>query len=289
MIGAYQKSQYACAVWDVIKLYQDDPCGQYILLLQERNFYRHYAERVRIKPDSQLWRVWFGGQLNLGLFIAPVHLPDGSWRIDHSEVRRAPYQYWTIGHILSVGGFINPVTNSMLPIKSYQDIEDFYNHLVLSLSNSVHEREICKRYIEYLKCSQDVNSEPFLIPEFQYEGLGNKFGYRMDFTILNPYTFEFVCFELSPSSLHFNIAGMKNKAQAQINAEITKMWSYECQKRNEYLAKYNLSAYTFSNAELADYDACFHVIASCLSKRNFQEPSMQDIIVCIKQIKMCRG
>ena len=266
------------AVWEIAQLYRDDLCREYILLCQERNFYRHYIERIRMKPECQLWRVWFGGALPLGLFIAPAQLPDGTWRIDHSEIRRANYDYWTTGHILAVGGFINPQNNMMWPIKTYGDIEVFYQHIVASLSNSQYEQAICERYIEYLKQSADVNAEPFLIPEFHYEGPGKKCKYRMDFTILNPYTFEFTCFELSPSSSHFYLKREDCRTQQEFNADFAKMWKREFDKRNDYLAQYNMSCYTFTDEQLQDPDACFSVIANYLGRRAQVSPSMQDVL-----------
>lgn len=286
MIERINASGYGAAVYDIAKLYKDDLCRLYILKFQERNFYREYYNRIRQKPDSQLWRIWFGNQLVLGLFIAPEQLPDGSWRIDHSEVRRAPYNYWTIGHILHVGGFVNPANNRLYPMRSYQDIEIFYLHIVTTLSNSQYEQAICQRYIQYLKQSTDVLSEPFLIPEFHYEGPEKRCRYRMDFTVLNPYTFDFVCFELSPSSTHFKLKREDFKTQAEFNIKIAERWKYEFDKRNAYLSQYNLSCYTFTDEQLQDPDCCFSIIASCLSKRATSAPSMDDVLSYLNTLEL---
>lgn len=287
MSDTYRKSMYDCAVWDVLKLYKDDVCREYILLFQERNFYRHYMERIRTKPENQFWEIWFGGNLNLGLFIAPARLPDGRWRIDHSEIRKVSYQYWTIGHILSVGGVINPMNNyDMYPMRNLADIEIFYQNIITSLSNSQYEREICQRYVSYLKQSSDFMNEPFLIPEFHYEGAGKRCKYRMDFTVLNPHTFEFVSFELSPSSSHFHIDKTKYKTQKELNTDISTIWKYEFDKRNRYLSKFGMSCYTFTDEQLQNPDECFNVIATYLRRRGTNIPSYDDVVNYIHSINI---
>lgn len=192
----FENSHNECAVWDIMKLYQDDLCRSYILLFQERNFYRHYYERIRKKPESALWKIWFGNQLCYGPFIAPIQLPDNTWRIDHSEIRRAKYKYWTISHIFAVRGLINAENNMDDKISNLDDLEQFYIHLVQSLSNFQYEKGICEKYIAYLKSSSNIMEEPFLIPEFHYEGPTRKCRYRLDFMVLNPYTFQYTGFEL---------------------------------------------------------------------------------------------
>ena len=39
---------------NVVRLYRNDIIRQYILLFQERNYYRWYKERIRCKPDDSL-------------------------------------------------------------------------------------------------------------------------------------------------------------------------------------------------------------------------------------------
>lgn len=262
----------------IVELFKDDLCREYILLFLERNFYRHYNERIRVKPESELWKVWFGNQLCFGLWIAPQQLPNGVWRIDHSEIRRAKYNYWTVGHILSVGGFINPDRNDMYPIRSVDDLSVFYEHIICGLSNSEYEKAICDRYIDYLRNSSNVNEEPFLIPEFHYEGFRNKCKYRLDFTILNPHTFEFTGFELSPSSTHMHLEKTKEKTQKALNDELSDLWAKECKKRNEYYEKFNISCITFTDDDLKNIDNCFRVVADYLQKRNTTLPTIGEVL-----------
>lgn len=284
MQKTYEKSKHECAVWDIVRLYKDDLCRKYILLFQERNFYRHYNERIRIKPDERLWEVWFGNQLCMGLLIAPVPFPDGRWGIDHSEIRRAPYNYWTLGHIFHTGGFINHENNKLYPVTDLDSLDVFYIHLISSLSNSCHEKNICSRYIDYLRNSTNPELEPFLIPEFHFEGPEKKCKYRLDFTILNPYTFKFTGFELSPSSTHIHVEKVAGKTQKQLNEELAIQWEKECDKRNDYYNRYGISCITFTDKDLRDPDKCFEVISKYLSDRPSDDRTLDQVIDDIKKI-----
>lgn len=284
LLSRCQKTGPDSAAWDIVQLYKDNLCREYILLFQERNFCKHYEERIRRKPSDQLWKVWFGSHIPMGLFIAPVQLPNGTWRIDHSEIRRAKYNYWTIGHILSVEGFINAENSKLYPISNLEQLITFYEHIVFSSSSSVYEKGIYKRYIRYLRDSANVEEEPFLIPEFHYEGELKKCRYRLDFTILNPHTFEYTGFELSPASTHMHVEKILGKTQTQINEELSKQWAGECIKRNEYFQKYGITCITFTDSDLQDLDKCFEVIASYLRKRPVATPSMEDVLAQMKAI-----
>lgn len=284
MLDEYRKSTYPCAVWDIILLYQDDLVREYILLYQERNYYSHIEERQRQKPDRNLWEVWFGDQIVWGLFIAPALLPDGSWRVDHSEIRRAQYEFWTIGHIASVGGFINAQTNQLYRLNSPDDFLNFYQNIVFSLSRSQYEKAICERYISYLQHSANPLAEPFLIPELRYEGKDKQHRYRLDFTILNPYTFEYTGFELSPSSTHMHVEKVAGKTQTAMNKELSEQWQRECSKRREYYSRYGINTITFADKDLKDIDSCFAVIVEHLQKRRVKR-HLSNIIDEIKQIR----
>ncbi len=286
LLAEYNSNPYNRSLRDLIKLYKDDLCNEYITLFQQRNFYKHYQERVRKKPDSQLWAVWFGGALSYGLFIAPAITTSGKWRIDHSEIRRASYKYWTIGHILKVGGFINPEIEKMYPMKSIDDIENFYTHVLQLSSNSKYEKEICKLYVEYLKSSKDINSEPFLIPEMYYEGAGKKCKYRLDFTVLNPHTFEFTGFEISPSSTHMHHGKLKDMNQDDINSLFYDSWVKECDKRRDYFKKFGINTVTFFDDDLMDINSCFNTIAGYLSKRDVKTSPLEIVLKQLDAIKV---
>lgn len=84
-------------------LMKDKTFRNYTLTFLERNFYRNLSARIRSKPHENLWTIWFGaGKFIWGLIIAPA-LRNGIWSNDVSEIRRANYNYWTVGHVLSTG------------------------------------------------------------------------------------------------------------------------------------------------------------------------------------------
>lgn len=262
----------------VIRLYRNETIRQYILLFQERNFYRWYNERIRCKPGDSMWVLWFGDRPVFGLFVALVHESDGSIRFKEREIRKVSYEYWTIGNVLGVGGFVNAETKKLYPIRTVDDLLSFYENIIYSLSRSKYEKTIYLKYIEYLKSSPNVLDEPFLIPELRYEGTAEVHKYRLDLTICNPYTSEFIGFEISPSSTHMAVTGAKGKTQEDINKELADKWGKECDKRNEYFKKYGITIVTFTDADLQDIDACFERIKRFLQKRPYTPRPLQDSI-----------
>ena len=277
----YQRYNTGASVWDIVQLVKDDVCLQYILLFIERNFYSHYEERVRLKPDEQLWELWFGDKLVHCLLIAPARLPNGSWRVDHSEIRRAPYQYWTIGHVFSVGGVIDVKSNGIIPITNLQELWNYYTYMIQATTKSPYETGICQRYLDYLSHSSNLLDEPFLIPELRYAGKASKHLYRLDFTILNPHTMEYIGFELSPSSTHMHLQGAGQTLTAY-NAQIQQSWEHEMAKRNQYFQTFDITTVTFTDSQLQDLDKCFAEMANYLSRR-IQQP--QAFSATIEQLR----
>jgi len=252
---------------ELLSLFSDKDIRDYTKLFLERNFLKNYVARVRNKPEEPLREIWFGSELVFGLFIAPKLKEDGSIRVDKSEIRRVDYDYWTIGHILSTGLY-DPDNNEFVTFKNSEAFILFYKSVLKRLSRSQHEIEIYSRYIDYLCSSEDILSEPFLIPEFRYEGKDRKCKYRVDFTVLNPYSFDFVGFELSPASSHMSVKGAKDKLQYKINEELRVSWEKEMHKRNDYLKRYGIVLITFTDSDLENPDACFQKIKSFLTKKN---------------------
>lgn len=267
-----------------IKYLKNPLIKDYILLFLERTFYNHYNERVREKPDNSLWEVWFGNELSHGLIIALSLIDNNHYRIDHSEIRRAPYEYWTIGHILSVGGFWDGKTDSMYRLNTVEDILQYYEHIVKSLSKSKYEKQICDLYIEYIRESDNPKKEPFLIPEFRYGGNSINHEYRLDFTVLNPYTFNFVGFELSPASTHMSVSKKDEKTQKEINQEQRDKWEREMEKRNKYFKNFGISVITFTDKKLESINECFDTIKKYLSDRTLAYTSAEVTLQKIQNI-----
>lgn len=251
-------------------LFQDPEVRKYTLLFLERNFYRNLIARTRSKPQDGLWKIWFGGgKFVWGLLIAPV-FRQGAWTNDVSEIRRANYSYWTIGHILDTG-FIDPSSSRPVKFSDVNNLMDFYRSILKRVSNSQYEQAIFDRYLTYLQRSQNVYEEPLLIPELRYAGLETKHQYRLDFTILNPHTMKYVGFEISPHSTHMAISGKDEKTQIQLNKELSLRWDKEMKKRNEYFSSFGITTITFTDEQLSDIDECFQNIESVLNERTTEK------------------
>lgn len=247
-----------------VRLLQDEKIFQYTQKFLERNFYKHIDQRIRLKPDESLWALWFGYKLTYGLLIAPFKSSSG-WHIDKSEIRRVKYNYWTVGHIMQTG-LIDPTMDDPITFSDLNSFYTFYQSVLKRLSNSIYEQQICDMYIDYLKKSSDVLNEPFLIPEFRYAGLTKDHEHRLDFTILNQHSVEFIGFEISPASSHMAVSNLKQK-QVAVNEELKKSWEKEMAKRNKYFDTFGITTKTFTDTHLKDVNACFEQIKQVLSKR----------------------
>ncbi len=255
-------------------LMKDKKFQDYTLLFLERNFYRNLIERTRTKPDESLWTIWFGGgKFMWGLIIAPV-LRSEIWTNDVSEIRRADYMYWTVGHVMSTG-LVDPENNEHYTFKDINDLISFYQSILKRVSNSLYEKEIFDLYVNYLKHSKEPLQEPFLIPEFRYAGLANAHEHRLDFTILNSHTMELIGFELSPTSTHMAVSKMKDKTQKAVNEELSKKWNKEMSKRNKYFENFGITTITFSDDDLVDIPKCFKSFEQVLSKRPSEKLNLE--------------
>lgn len=254
------------------RLIQDKEIRDFVQIFLERNFYKRLHERTRSKPSENLWSIWFGYQLTYGLLISPVKR-DGHWTNDKSEIRRAEYSYWTIGHVLTEG-FVDPLLGKPYKFKSLDELIVFYQSILKRLSVSVYEHAFYDMYIDYLKKSKNVEEEPLLIPEIRYAGLEKKHIHRLDFTILNVHTSEYTGFELSPASTHMSVANLKEK-QYKVNEELSEKWGKEMQKRNDYFKDFNITIITFTDSTLQSIVECFQVVKEKLIARKINKVSLK--------------
>lgn len=257
-----------------------DIVREYILFFLERDFYRHYKVRIKAKPQENLWSIWFGSeQLFWGLLIAPRFIED-NWENKPALVRKVEFKYWSVGHVMTTG-IVDPENNKIISFRDIEDFLTFYESILKRVSNSIYEKAVFDFYCEYIRNSQDPFSEPFLIPEFRYEGINQKHKYRLDFTILNSETGERIGFELSPQSTHMAVEGIRSQTQVQMNEGLLKKWNKEMDKRNSYFQQYGINIITFTDDKLADMTSCNNQIDYYLSKRN-EEP--KDINKLIQEI-----
>lgn len=251
----------------------------------ERNFFRNYNERVRFKPDDEMWSLWFGDNSQpWGLLIAPA-FRFGEWTNDKSEMRRADFEYWTVGHVLATG-LVVPDSKNLMQFPDYKTFRQFYETVLKRASNSTYEQPMAERYLDYLDRSQDVSSEPLLIPEIRYEGKETKHRYRLDFSVLNSHTREFTGFELSPASTHMNIDAIPKTdlTKKAANELVKQEWENEMEKRNAYFGKFGITTVTFTDSRLKDLDECFHAIESKLKARLPDKKSIDAELASIRNL-----
>lgn len=249
------------------EMLQDQFLHNYIHLFLERNFYRNFEARVRAKPDQNLWQVWFGaGKLVWGLLISPAHR-FGEWTNDKSQMRRENYAYWTVEHVLETG-LIAPESEKPVMFSDVEAFLTFYQTVLARVSNSQYEQAISDRYLAYIRESESPGTVPLLIPELRYAGKEVKHLYRLDFSVLNPYTMKMVGFEISPASSHMSIAGSTKKTQKVLNEELSAKWCKEADKRNAYFEKFGITTITFTDKDLADIDQCWEDIRQALEERS---------------------
>ncbi len=193
----------------LVHLLRDDVVRNYVLKFLRRNFFRQFIPRTRYKPPEHLWSIWFGsGQMTYGLLTSPAYRRE-TWRNDVSEIRRAPYVYWTVGHVLHAG-LVAPEEDNQLQFRGLRELVNFYRFVLKKLSRSSYEKNVAELYLGYLEASADPLNEPFLIPEFRYRGLETNHEYRLDFTVFNAHVLRFTGFELSPHSSHVAVRGLKS-------------------------------------------------------------------------------
>ncbi|MBX3458542.1 MAG: topoisomerase II [Planctomycetes bacterium] len=222
---------------------------EYVETFLTRNFFREYVPRVRKKPASSLWEIWFGeNDHEYGLLIAPRWDATDGWHNDVSEIRRAKFRYWTIGHLLTSGLVVsdNPTPHKF---DSLDRFLDFYRDVLVRPTRSVHGRTLAKKYAEYLKAHANPQDVPLLIPEFRHAGLARKHRYRLDFTLLSADHNFMIGVELSPWSTH---GRTRSKAKAKAEQERKEKWQHEMQKRNDYFSTFGITTLTFLDDDLAD-------------------------------------
>ena len=224
---------------------------KYVLIFLKRSFLKHYKELHRTRPGSDDASLWFGvNDAHYGLFVTPRWNGD-EWENDQSEIREVNFKYWTIGHILETGLCI-PEENNKYEFSKIEDYLNFFNSQ-LRLTKSIYQKEIAKKYIDYVLSSDKPLDIPLLIPELRYDGSGRKHIYRLDFMIINPFTMEKIGFEISPWSTHGKLSG-KSKTLIELNVEALGNFEKEMKKIRSYYKRFKVPVFHFSDTDLVDLD-----------------------------------
>ena len=247
---------------------------EYALKLLEKNFYKNYDARTRVKPTKKQEILWFGSKNKYAIYITPVSR-NNTIVNDRSEIRRVKFKYWSIGHIMTTGIY-DCTNNKIIKFETYKDLINFF----ITLSKDAHykyELPIFNLYIKYLEnkynhCINDKNidftnnSEPILIPELRFDGEQSNHKYRMDFTILNSNINRYYSFEISPTSSHMYTSTPYESHESK--NELKGKWNKEMSKRNEYLYDFDICTITFTDTHLKDIQNCFNKILEYINKSN---------------------
>lgn len=248
----------------------------YMKVYFERNFYRQWKERTRAKPSSNLWTLWFGdNNHDYGLLISP-RLKEGKWENDVSAIRRSEFQYWTVGHALKTG-LVDPSVDKIIKFDYFDSknhsagaLTTFFESTLRKDIHHTYERPMLDRYLKYLRASVNPLSEPLLLPQLRYNGLKKHHDHRLDFTIFNSHTMEFIGIEFSPSSSHYSMKDITDPktTQKSVNEELSKKWIKEMDKRRHFFSDFGITTLTFTEADLKDLDTVFASVEQYLKKRS---------------------
>lgn len=230
----------------------------YFMTFLKRAYLKHFDELSRKRPELHESEVWIG-QTNAeyGLFITPRwNTFKQEWENDRSEIRHFPQLYWTIGHILE-SGLVTPGDPDPIKFSSVDNYLTFFKNILVRASGSIYERGIAKLYVDYVRSAPKPSDVPLLIPEFRYDGKLKKHKYRLDFTIIDPFTMRKIAFELSPWSSHGYLSNTKKLTPAEINAMALDNFAGEMTRHKDWFKKRDVFALIYTDAELANLSEIF--------------------------------
>lgn len=243
--------------YEIYLLSKDFKCfREYLYLFLERTYLRNFDAYNKTKPLVKDAEIWIGqNNANYGLLVCPRFV-DGRWENDKSEIRHFPKKYWSIGHILETG-LVIPDSKDRMLFKSVEEYLLFFENVLVRNSGSIHEREIARKYSQYVLDRDNSEDIPLLIPEFRYNGIAKKHEYRLDFTIIESLNLNKFGFELSPWSTHGYLKGTKDKNQKTINLEAKSNFEKEISKQRKYFHKFGIYTLFYSDDSLTNIDLVF--------------------------------
>jgi hypothetical protein len=257
-------------LWKSLKKYPN--FRKYTWLFLKRSYLRHFEELAKNRPSLGQSELWIGQKnANYGLFVTPRFVR-GQWENDKSEIRAFKAPYFTIGHVLQTG-FVIPGKNKRSTFYDVEQYLTFFQETLVRNSGSQYEYELAGLYCDFVRSHAAPLEVPLLIPEFRYDGLAVKHVYRLDFLVINPYTFDKTGFELSPWSTHGYLYGTKELTQAQINAMAADNFAKEMKKHRSFFKKHEVMCLIFTDDDLQDIPEIFNeYVLPCLEpeKRKIQ-------------------
>jgi len=236
---------------------------EYVTLFLKRTYLRNHESLSKVRPHVQESEMWIGQKnADYGLLITPRFV-GGEWENDKSEIRHFTPLYWSIGHILETG-FVVPGSKNKIEFSTIKGYLSFFRNTLVRNSGSRHELAIADRYVDYVMNSASPKTAPLLIPELRYNGRAAKHEYRLDFTLIDPYSMKKVGFELSPWSTHGKLTNTKQKSPGRINAEAKANFEREMKKQKDYFRRHRIYALIYTDSDLADPDKLFGEIKKFL-------------------------
>ena len=208
------------------QLTSDPELLEYVTLFLKRTYWRNCDALAKKRPKKEEAALWIGQtNASYGLLITP-RFKNGEWENDVSEIRHFKPNYWTIGHVLETG-LVVPHSPQRIEFFTIEQYLVFFQNIMVRQTRSPYEMEIAKKYCELVLSSKQPYEIPLLIPELRYGGLQTQHRYRLDFTIINPYTLQKQGFEFSPWSTHGYLSRTKEKNQKERAMEMLKMVGME--------------------------------------------------------------
>lgn len=248
--------RYGDTYYDLLlAIQQDRDFEEYVVTFLKRTYLRNVDALSRRRPSAAEAEIWFGqNHAEYGLLVTPRYV-HGTWENDGSEIRHFPEDYWTIGHVLQTG-LVVPDDPDRIEFANTNAYLTFFKNTLVRASGSKHEKAVARRYVNFVRAQPDPTRVPLLIPELRYEGRATAHTYRLDFTVIDPYTMEKVGFELSPWSSHGKLTG-KGKTLKQLNAEARSNFEKEMRKHKDYYREHGIFALIYTDTDLEDPDALF--------------------------------
>ena len=238
----------------------------YAQLFLKRTFLRNYYSLSKLRPPKEEAELWIGqNNADYGLLITP-RFQNGEWENDVSEIRHFRRAYWTIGHVLDTG-LVVPHRDQRITFSTVEDYLCFFQNAVVRLTGSPYQEDIAQRYCDFVRASKNPFLVPLLIPELRYGGLAVHHQYRLDFTIIDPYSLQKQGFELSPWSTHGHLDGAGSKSSKELNAEARKNFEREMQKLKDYFRKFGIYTIVYTDSDLTDCEKIFEEMKQYLCPR----------------------
>lgn len=200
--------------------------------------------------------MWIGdNSLIFGLLVTP-DFRGGQWENDKSEIRAVKFKYWTIGHIVFTG-LVIPNKDRKEEFKTIDAFLSFFENVLVRITHSPYEERLASCYRKFVLSSKYPEDVPLMIPQFRYGGLQYHHKYRLDFTIINPYTLDKIGIEISPWETHGKLSGIRDLKPHEINKIAQGNFENHAEKVRSYFKTHNIPVISFTDRQLNDTDKFF--------------------------------